>query len=217
MSAGATHATTGVEQENIAEIAAPMGLGLPPEARRAQAAETTPATGVPQAPAVRRGTDATISRDAARGPQETAADPTARRTRGDLEASAKITERTHRGATRIAIHGATIDARPDRLTVGIRWTRVGAEIRHETTKGPTGAGKAAETSANSGAVTGARRPGTTDATAAPHEGFDATSHRAIPARAGHQNGASPSPSRSNAPIFPPVSAAPEWGDPIRNS
>ncbi len=153
----------------------------------------------------------------ARGHHETTADRKARRTRGDLEDSAKITGRIHRGATRIAIHGATIDARPDPQTVAPPSTRVDAGILPATTNGPTGVEKAVETSTNSDAAKAAIYPGRTDARAAPHARFDASRRRPMPAQAGHQNGGFPSPSRSNAPTFLPVLAAPGWADRIRNS
>jgi len=216
-SAGVTPATTGRGQETTAALPATMGLALHPEARHAQAAPTTPDTGGRRAPAVGREIAARTPTGAARGHHETTTDPKARRTRGDIEANAKITERTHRGATRIVIHGATIDARPDPQTVAPPSARADAGIPHATTTGPTGAAKAVETSRNNGAAKAALCPERIDARAAPRARFDASSRRPIPAQAGHQNGGFPSPSRSNALTFLPVLAAPGWADPIRNS
>ena len=216
-SAGATPATTDVGQERTAEIAAPRVLALLPEARRAQAEETTPVTRGQRPAAARHETGATTPTGAARGRHGTNADPRVRRTRGGLVASAKSTERTHRGVTRTVIDGATIDTRPDRQTGGLRSTLVAHEIRPETTNGPTGAGTTAETSTNSGAGTGDIRPEMTGARPAPRAGFEASTRGPILARAGHQNGVFRNPSKSNALTFLPVLAAPGWADPIRNS
>ncbi len=216
-SVGAIPATTDVGQERTAEIAAQRDLALPPEARRGQAAETTPVLRGQRPPPARPETGATTPTGGARERHETTADSRVRTTRDDLAANAKITGPTHRGATRIVIHGATIDTRPDRLTGGLRSTLVADGIRPETTDGPTGVGKTAETSTNSGAGTGDLRPEMTDARPAPGAGFDASTRRPTPARAGHQSGGFQNPSKSNALTFLPVLAAPGWADPIRNS
>ena len=68
-----------------------------------------------------------------------------------------------------------------------------------------------------GATIDATGPGMIDARVGADVRFAASTRKPIAARPGLQNDEFPSPSRSNAPIFPPASAVPEWAAPIQNS